>query len=82
MTSQERDDAELREHLWTALKATSDLHIALIRALDGMDVWERTPTRHSRGHFMALVGNFDLEVELLLNCASWQDAEPSQDEDE
>ncbi len=71
----ESDAAELRTHLWLALLATSELHIQLIRALDGYDVWEKTPTPQSYARMMRAMQQLDMRNTALINLPAWQDNE-------
>ncbi len=75
MTSREGHVAELRENLWKLLVTTSDLHIYLIRALDGMDIFEATPTVQKKAALLRLMEVHDVSIENLLACAAWHDDE-------
>ncbi len=75
MTSRDEDSAELRERLWRTLVATSDLHIWLIRALDGMDVFEASPTPKKKTALLGLMDRHDVECTELLKCNAWHDDE-------
>ncbi len=77
MANRESEAAELRTHLWLALLSTSELHIQLIRALDGYDVWEKTPTPQSFARMLRAMQQLDMRNEALVNLPAWQDDDES-----
>jgi len=80
MSNRSSDDAALRSHFWLCLKATSELHIALIRALDGYDVWEKVPTSQTFEQIEAIIKHLDVTIEELVALPAWHAGEPSDDE--
>ncbi len=77
MNHRSSDDTDLRTHLWLCLLATSELHIQLIRALDGYDVWEKKPTPQSFARMYRAIQQLDLRAEALVNLPAWQDDDDS-----